>query len=263
MPRTRAVFLKQSGELLEQEGSDGHWRAAHRVAERLAEAYKKLPELRVSGLTVVTGAGNIARGESLKNQGIADKYADAIGRWGTIGNSIVLAGALEALNVPISLLISDKMAYGDQRLDIQTYSPQALKAAHDAGRLVIIAGGTGEDNVTTDNAVVFYAGQYRQVFDGEIMVLKGTKYDGVYESDPAKTDHPVKYLRISAHTMRENYDQFKVVDRKSLDQLISSGLSMLIYSDNQYSLREVLSGTDQPIGTEVVPERLKPLKQQL
>lgn len=252
--KLRAVFLKQSGELLEDERVGGHWGAAVKVAAKIANAHRKLDELHVSGLTVVIGAGNLARGNTLKAQGLADKYADAIGRWGTIGNAMVLVGALEAAKVPVEALITANMQYQDPKFSFDSYSPQKVLAAHRRGKIVVIAGGTGEDNVTTDNAVAFYAKDFRKVFDGEIAVLKGTKYDGVYDKDPAKNKDAKKYPTISAQFMRDNYEQFKVVDKRSLDQLIDGDLSMLIYSEPLHPLEKVLALKDYQIGTLVTPD---------
>jgi uridylate kinase len=253
----RAVFLKQSGELLESPDSDGHWGAASRVAAGIAEAYKAIDELNVSGLTIVTGAGNVARGETLRTQGIADKYADVVGRWGTLGNALVLMGALESLDLPVKPVIAASMDYEDATLGghIDKYTPEVIAAAHAAGEVVVIAGGCGKDHVTTDAAVVFYASDFRNVSDQEIVILKSTKYDGVYESDPAKTDghQPARYSKISAKTMQANYEKFKVVDQESLVDLVDSGLTMLIYSDAEHSLKEALD-PKAAIGTLVVPQ---------
>lgn len=260
----RAIFLKQSGELLEKPGAASHWQAAHAVAANIADAYKRLNELSIGGLTVVPGAGNIARGEKLRAQNIEDKYADVLGRWGTIGNSIVLVGALESLRVPVELIITNKMNYQDPVVELKTYTPQAVLAAHRAGKVVIIAGGSGEENVTTDNAVAFYAADFGSVFDGEIVILKSTKFDGVYVSDPAQAAAapPARYKRISASTIKRNYQQLKVVDARSLDRLLNDRLSMLVYSDAAHSLSEVLasiaSASPDTIGTLIVPESIEP-----
>lgn len=261
----RAVFLKQSGELLEGPDTSNHWQAAQKVAAELAKAYKRLEEFNIAGLTLVPGGGNIARGVELRFQNVAESYADVIGRWATIGNALVLAGALEVQNVPVELFISNKMAYRDASINLISYSAERVAEAHRQGKVVIIGGGSGEDNATTDYAVALYARDYARVYDGPITVLKSTKFDGVYESDPAKAaaGAPLaRYVRLSAHTIRDNYQKLKAVDERSLEQLIDGHLSMLVYSDAKHDLSEVLevSGqTQSTVGTLIVPEKIPPL----
>lgn len=261
----RAVFLKQSGELLEGPDTSDHWQSAAKVAAELAKAYNCLEQFNIVGLTLVPGGGNIARGVELRSQNVADRYADVIGRWATIGNAIVLAGALEAQNVPVELFISDKMTYRDASINLTPYSAEKLAEAHQQGKVAIIGGGSGEDNATTDYAVALYARDYARVYDGPITVLKSTKFDGVYESDPAKAAAgapPARYVRLSAQMIRDNYQKLKAVDERSLEQLIDGHLSMLVYSDAKHDLSEVLevSGqTQPPIGTLIVSEDSPPV----
>lgn len=259
MARTkRAIFLKQSGELLDGGQGGSHWQAAKQVAANLAQAHAHLAELNVGGLTVVTGAGNLARGAEFRAQGVAKGFEDVLGRWGTIGNAISLASALQELGMDTELFIAANMAYKDPQIELKTYSSAALQQAHQEGKLAIIAGGTGEDNVTTDNAVVTYAQQFREVYSGPILVLKSTKFDGVYQSDPAKAGEqlPMRYSKIGAGFMLANYQQFSVVDKASLEQLQASGLSMLVYAESKHSLESVLGQAQ--IGTLILPGNEKP-----
>lgn len=260
MPVKKAVFLKQSGELLERAGAGGHWAAVSEIAGNIAEAYEQFDASGIAGLSIVPGAGNMARGDTLRAQGLADRYADVIGRWGTLGNAIVLASALEKLQVPVQLFISDRMAYSDEKINVQVYSPDRLAAAHKEGKIALLAGGCGLDHVTTDYAVAFYANDYRRVFKGDILVLKSTKFDGVYEADPANSDSmPRRFSLISAQTIQKDYERFKVVDEPSLAELIKGRLSMFIYSDASHSLKEVLSAGSQPsFGTIITTEEGEP-----
>lgn len=262
----RAVFLKQSGELLEQPGGSGHWLAAAKVAAKIANSYKQLDDLGISGLSIVTGGGNLARGDELKNHGMGALYADTLGRWATLGNSMALASALAALGVPVELMISDKMRYQDKNINFLPYAPQLVKQAHAKSKIVVLAGGIGQDNMTTDSAVAFYALDYRRAFGGEVVVLKSTKYDGVYEGDPKAGPRDLaRYKKISAHTMREHFDRYGVVDKTSLDQIIEGDLTMIIYKEQAHALKDVLAHrpnrqTGSDIGTLVVPEACASIK---
>ena len=262
----KAVFLKQSGESLNQGNQAGtaSWteKGIQAVTQNIVKAYESRQELGVSGITIIPGAGNIARGKEISHIGI-NKYADSIGRIGTVQNLLVIAESLEAAGVPTEVMMAAKMRFWDKNISPSAYNVQKLKEAHQEGKVVIIGGGTGEDGVTTDNAVVFYAQDYREVYDGEIMVLKSTKYDGVYQGDPAKAKangslELPRYKKISAQQMLKDYAQFSVVDRASLQRLIDSGLTMHIYQEGKHSLLDVLrhQPTDlgATIGTLVVSE---------
>jgi uridylate kinase len=260
------VYLKQSGELLASQGQLGElWtpEGVRSSTEKVAEAYDARNELGLRGLVLVSGAGNIIRGEKLRAQGIANGHADVLGRIATIQNTIVLANALRQNGVPTATFLTDSMRFEDKSLgdDMSTYTLDAVKEAFEQEKVVLIGGGTGEDNVTTDNAVMSYAIAHRDSgSDEEILVLKGTKHDGVYDRDPAKFANAKRIPRISAQRMLEDYENFSVVDESCLRQIAQSALGMRIYRDGQHDLVTVLgrhSSSNRTIGTLIVsdPER--------
>lgn len=265
----KAVFLKQSGERLDigrdQPGLH-HWRpdGVRHVAEKIARAHSLRKELGVSGLTVISGAGNIARGDILKQYGVAVRNADALGRLATIQNTIVIAETLEDLKIPVEIMRAAVMEYADVNVQPVGYSAEKLRAAHEAGKVALIGGGTGENDVTTDNAVVFYAEDYRRVYGGDIRILKGTNVDGVFDANPHQRQDAKRYKTISAHTMLDEYERYSVVDRPSLERLIDSGMTMLVYAEGGHDLDNVLRHdpgriNGASIGTLIVPEVCEPV----
>lgn len=260
--KTRAIFIKQSGEKLHGPSlSSVNWSsgAVKEISKKLAQIYQAREELGILGLTIVSGAGNIARGNELKNEKIALHYGDVIGRAATILNTVVIADALEQLNIPSEIFVAKKMRYADPSIKTTVYSPQNLAAAHRQAKIALIAGGTGDDNVTTDNAVVLYAADYASHTNKEVVVLKSTKVDGVYDADPAQNSNARRYQIISAGYMLSNYGDFKVVDKTSLKSLISNNLSMLVYSEDDHSLVELLKANGGPaVGTKILPEAVIP-----
>lgn len=261
--KTRAIFLKQSGEKLHGSSlSDKNWNseAVAKTGTNLARLYLDRDKLHISAITIISGAGNIARGDKLKKQKIAPTHADVIGRAATILNTIIIADALKTHDIPYEIFIASKMCFSDASIETTTYSPEALLKAHQQGKVALIAGGTGDDNVTTDNAVVLYASDYRKVHAGEVVIIKSTQVDGVYEHDPATAPDARRYKTISAKHMYENYDDFKVVDKASLESLIASNLSMHVYSEDSHELSEVLeAGTDHSVGTIITPDSPVPV----
>ena len=259
------VHLKHSGELLSSHGDpNALWtpNGVRASTEKIVSVHRTREQLGVSGILMVSGAGNIVRGDQLRKHGIANGRADALGRLATVMNTIELAQALEERRVPVAMYIADTMSLRDTSItgnDLMQYDPQAVREAYEKERIVLVAGGTGEDNKTTDNAVLEYARRHKALIDGtdDVLILKGTKYDGVYDRDPAADARAKRFARISAGYMAQFYKDFPVVDRASLDTINESGLSLRVYADGNHDLRTVLEDGDE-IGTLIVPGYSEP-----
>ena len=242
------VHLKQSGELLAAHGKKGElWTpdGVRSSVEKAAMAYESRRSLGMKGLMLVSGAGNIIRGQELRAHGIADGQADLLGRLATIQNTLVLAQGLRSRGVPTVTFLADSMELADRSLngDLKTYDVDEVRNAYDDERIVLVGGGTGEDNVTTDHAVMAYAAKHIEADPGaDVIVLKGTKHDGVYDSDPAKDARARRYTEISAQLMLDDYDRFAAVDKSCLEQIVETGLSMQLYRDGAHDLTYVLEG---------------------
>jgi uridylate kinase len=242
------VFYKQSGERLNKgEGKNPFWKpgGVRSVQNKLALAYRSREELGIKGINVVSGAGNIIRGEGLKDEGIAPEYADALGRWATAMNTVVIQAALESKKIPTKSFIAPGMRLEDPKFHFEEYSPEALAEAHEAGFLTLVAGGIGEDNITTDGATVWYAQRHHELMgeeDGAVTILKGTQVDGVFDADPNAPDtvNARRYSVIGAPEMQRYHKRLGVIDEPSLAMLIESGLSMTVFSEGGHDLYTLL-----------------------
>ncbi len=252
------VFVKQSGELLNKGGKSGDaWTpdGIRASVDKLVAAYSMRVELGMTGLTLVSGAGNFTRGDTLREEHIGGEFADVLGRLSTIKNTIVLADALRRRDVPVEMFIAQGMEFADPTLGrLVPYTDELALQAHADGRMVAIAGGTGEDGVTTDNAVMTYAQRIKASIgpDERIQVIKGTKFDGVFDSDPAGNASARRYTEISAQYMIRRYEQFRVVDMGSLEQIALSGISMRVHRDDEHDLVTALS--NHSVGTLIVSD---------
>ena len=239
----KVVFLKQSGERLTKPGEFG-WSAEETMAsaENIGAAQHMRVHFGVDGLVVVSGAGNVVRGEKLRDEGIAGGYPDVLGRLAIIQNTIVLADALRARGTPNQVMITSNMEFSDPTYGrMMPHSNEATKYAHSRGKVVLIAGGTGEDAKTTDNAVAEYAARYKKAYSGEdVVILKGTQFDGIYADDPRKGNNPDRYAVIGAPEMLADYARFRAVDQPSLETLVRNRMNMRIYQDGRYSLSDVI-----------------------
>lgn len=205
------VFFKGSGELLAgkhgEKNDERHlWtpNGVRNTSEKIARAQQNAGRLGIDGLVVVSGAGNIIRGEALRAEGLADEYADFLGRLATLQNQIIIREALNRLDVPNVIFVAPGTLIEDPTAGrFSPYSAENIAQAHADGRVVLIAMGKGTDGNTTDEAVVFYAEDYLQSTPGSnVLVLKGTKHDGIFDQDPAKHGTAKRFRTITVAEMR-------------------------------------------------------------
>lgn len=255
------VVLKQSGESFNRGAENGEfWTTEARmaVAKSIAEAFHNRKQLGVRGIVVVPGAGNIARGRGLQGQGI--KYPDMFGRLFMFANAAMLTEDLRDFGVDVEPMSAHGMEYKDRHITFSAYNTQKVLDEHQDGKVVIVAGGTGEDDRTSDNAMVYYAKELLGLAPGPVRLLKGTTPDGVYESDPAKPGpKPRRYKTISAEEMLANYDErFQdIVDKPGLQLMVDLPMAIHVFAESKHSLTQVLAHeTTDPaettIGTMVV-----------
>jgi uridylate kinase len=181
-PAWQRVLLKLSGEALagdEKFGIEGD------ILSDTAAELKKIVELGIE-LGVVIGGGNFFRGMSAAAQGMDRVGSDYIGMLATAMNALALQQALQAQGVSARVLSAIEI-----RGVAEPYiRARALKHLRQ-GRVVIFAGGTGNPLFTTDTAASLRALE----IDAEIMV-KATRVDGVYDDDPEKNPHAMRYERL-------------------------------------------------------------------
>ncbi len=248
-PIGKVVFYKSSGESLAEGADYSAWtpNGVREHADKIQRIHARQENLGIRGLVTVSGAGNIVRGEQLREQGIAGGLEDAIGRLATVQNTLVIASALGERKVPHTVMLAPGMHLEDATLGrIEGYSRDSLVESIERG-VVLIGGGKGTDGNTTDAAIMHYAGEFRRHEpDTPIVVLKGTKVDGVFDADPKKTLAARRYDEISAEEVLER--DLKVVDKESLVLAIEYGLDLLVYEDSAHDLTQVLS-PDAGIGT--------------
>lgn len=195
------VLIKLSGEQLQGKFESGF------DAERAAWIAQEVKKVTDKGLQVVVmiGGGNYARGAQLAGGGVQRVSADSIGMLATMMNAIALADVFCASNVPARALTNIK---ADQVADQFTHR-RALSHL-EKGRVVIVAGGIGRPYLTTDTAAVSLALE----LDCD-RIIKATKVDGVYDSDPATNPQAEKYDRLTLQQAVERSD-IKVMDKAAI-----------------------------------------------
>ena len=217
MPKKKGykrIMLKISGEVLGDEKGQGiDTKALNKIAKEIVNLNKHKIEV-----VVVNGGGNIWRYRDTKDAGIERTTSDYMGMMATIMNGVALQSAVERLGVFCRVCTS---------LDLpQIAEPYIRRRAirHlEKKRVVICAGGTGNPYFTTDTAAAL-----RAVELGCDVVLKATKVDGVYTSDPEKDKKAKRYTTLSYdEAIQKN---LKVLDQTAFSLCRESKLNIVVFN---------------------------------
>ncbi len=182
-PAYRRILLKLGGEALA--GPEGFGIDPLR-AEAVTAEVKRVMDLGVQ-VAIVIGAGNLWRGREGIARGMERATADYMGMLGTIMNSMALMDALERAGIVTRIMSAIEM-----RAVAEPYIRRRAIRHLEKGRVVILGGGTGNPYFSTDTAAALRAME----IDADI-VIKATKVDGVYESDPEVDPSARRFDRLS------------------------------------------------------------------
>ena len=234
-PAFRRILLKLSGEVLA--GKQGFGIDPKKATE-LANEVKSIYEMGVS-IGLIIGAGNIFRGLQAATKGMDRVTGDYLGMLATIMNAISLQDALEKVGVEtrtLSAITVSKIA--------EPYIRRRALRHMEKGRLVIIAGGTGNPYFTTDTAAALRATELH----AEVLI-KGTKVDGVYDKDPVVNSDAKRYKNISFNEVLSK--NLRVMDLTAITLCKENALPIRVFNiNNKGNLKRLLNGED--VGTTVI-----------
>ena len=234
MPETayQRVLLKLSGEVLAGEEGFGIDPAK---ATQLAVEVKSIHDLGID-IGLVIGAGNIFRGMQAAAKGMQRVTGDYLGMLATIMNAICVQDALENLGTVTRTLSAITVA--------QIAEPYIRRRAirHlEKGRIVVVAGGTGNPYFTTDTAAALRATEL-----GAEVLIKGTKVDGVYDKDPVVHSDAIKYDRVSYTEAIQK--ELRIMDMTAISLCKENSLPIKVFNINHNGdLKKLILG--EPIGT--------------
>jgi uridylate kinase len=233
-PHFRRVLLKVSGELVRHPNGEGiSVDSLGRLAGEISEARRLGAEV-----GVVIGGGNILRGTIASEKGIDRVSADYMGMLATVINALALQAVLEKQGVDTRVMTAISMA--------QLAEPYIRRRAirHiEKERVVILAGGTGNPYFSTDTAAALRAIEIQAE-----AVLKGTKVDGVYDSDPITNPSAKKFDRLSyIEVLRQG---LRVMDATAVSLCMENSLPIVVFNlSGDGNLRRLLNGEN--VGTVV------------
>ncbi|MCS7162128.1 MAG: UMP kinase [Bacteroidia bacterium] len=235
--RYRRVLLKLSGEaLLGRKGYGIDAQQLRYYAEEIAAVVQAGVQM-----AIVIGGGNIFRGIEGKEQGLDEAQAHYMGMLATVINALALQNALEQVGIPTRVQSAIEM----QRICEPFIRRRAIRHL-EKGRVVIFAAGTGNPFFTTDTAATL-----RAIEIGAEVLLKGTRVDGIYTSDPEKNTQAQRLTHISYKEALER--RLEVMDLTAFTLSQEHRLPVVVFNINQPgALYRILSG--EPVGTLVSSE---------
>ncbi|MCX7878264.1 MAG: UMP kinase [Ignavibacteria bacterium] len=228
----KRILLKLSGESLSGENESG---IDVNILTYLTEEIKKVYELGID-IGVVIGGGNIYRGLSAQQQGIDNVTGDYMGMLATIINSLALQNSLEKSGIPTRLLSAI-----DMNKIAEPFIRRRAMRHFEKKRIVIFGAGTGNPYFTTDTA-----GVLRALEICADVILKGTRVNGVYDSDPEKNKNARMYRKL---TFKEALEKnLKVMDMTAFALCRENNLPIIVFNMNKRNnLRNIMLGEN--IGT--------------
>jgi uridylate kinase len=211
-PAYTRILLKLGGEALS--GKLGIGIDPDR-AEEVAAKVRQVLDLGVQ-IAIVLGAGNLWRGRTGIERGMERATADYMGMVGTVMNSLALMDALERSGV-----ITRVMSALEMHAVAEPYIRRRAIRHLEKGRVVILGGGTGNPYFSTDTAAALRAMEI-----GADVVIKATKVDGVYESDPQLDPSAIRFDRLSYIDALNR--RVKVIDSTAISLCMDNSLPILV-----------------------------------
>jgi len=231
-PVFKRVLLKLSGEALMGQRGLG---VDPEVVEGIALEIKEVNKLGVE-LGVVIGGGNIFRGFSASARGMERVTADYMGMLATVINALALQDSLERNGVFTRVLTAIKM----EELAEPFIRRRAMRHL-EKGRVVIFAAGTGNPYFTTDTAAAL-----RAVEIEADVIMKGTKVDGVYDSDPMTNEGAKKFDKLGYMEVVKR--RLQVMDSTAVTLCMENNLPIVVFNLTKKGyLKRVILG--EPLGT--------------
>ena len=214
-PAYKRILLKMSGEALLGKQSHG-------IDAEICELFSlQIKEVFDSGVQVaiVIGGGNIFRGQvASKRFGLNQAVADYMGMLATVMNGLALQNALEHVGVPTRVMTAIQMS-----AIAEPYIRRRAIRHMEKGRVVIFVAGTGNPYFTTDTAAALRAIE----LDTDV-ILKATKVDGVYSSDPMKDKNAKKFAEIRfMDALKKN---LKVMDATAISMCMENKMPIIVFN---------------------------------
>lgn len=228
----KRILLKLSGEVMGGENGFGiNVDEAEAIARRVGEVHKMGVQV-----AIVIGAGNLWRGKQGLDHGMDRATADYMGMLATVMNALALMDALERTGVMTRVMTAIEM-----RAIAEPYIRRRAIRHLEKGRVVIFGAGTGNPFFSTDTAAALRATE----IEADV-VIKATKVDGVYDSDPKKNPNAVKFDSLNYIDVLNR--RLQVMDSTAITHCMENHIPLLVLNIwDEIALGKALLG--EKIGT--------------
>jgi uridylate kinase len=237
-PKYRRIVLKLSGESLREPGS--HEAISPLIVTDIAKQILQVRDLGVE-IAIVIGGGNIWRGLTASHRGMDRTTADYMGMLATVINGMALQSALEQIGVVTRLQTAIEMA--------NVAEPFILRRAirHlELGRVVIFGAGTGNPFFSTDTTAALRASEIRAE-----VILKATKVDGIYDSDPKTNPNALRYETVTY--VEALVKRLKIMDSTAFSLCMDNRIPIIVFDmSTPQNVKRVVCG--EKVGTLVTAE---------
>lgn len=231
-PRFKRIVLKLSGEALA--GKQGYG-IDPEIVKTIAEELKEVVSLGIE-VAIVVGGGNIYRGIAGSARGIDRATGDYMGMLATMINSLALQDALEKVDVVTRVQSAIEM-----RQIAEPYIRRRAIRHLEKGRVVIFGAGTGNPYFSTDTTAALRAAEI-----SADAILKATKVDGVYSSDPMKDPEAVKFTELEYIQVLNK--KLEVMDSTAISLCMDNNIPIIVFDlTKQGNISKVVLGNK--IGT--------------
>ncbi len=228
----KRIILKMGGEAFSGRGCFGI--SFSRVAQ-IAQEIEEVQNLGVK-MGIMVGGGNFWRGEQASREGIDRATADYIGMLATIINALVLQDALEKRG-----LVTRVQTAIEMQAIAEPYIRRKALRHLEKDRIVIFAGGTGNPYFTTDTAAAL-----RALEIGAKVILKATKVEGIYSSDPLKDINARKFDKINYVEVLKS--RLEVMDATAVSLCMENGLPIIVFNlEERGNIKRIIMG--EKVGT--------------
>ncbi len=227
----KRVLLKLSGEAL---AGDRGFGVDPKVIQEISQEIVRVHQMGAQ-IGIVIGGGNIVRGVSASALGIDRTAADQMGMLGTVINCIAMQDAIEKLGVPTRVMSAIKISQV-----CEEFIKRRATRHMEKGRIVLFGAGTGNPYFTTDSAATLRAVEIQCD-----VIMKATKVDGVYDSDPMKNPDAKKFDKIT-YTETIN-QQLKVMDTSAIALCRENNMPILVFKMGDGNFEKAVLG--ETLGT--------------
>jgi uridylate kinase len=234
----KRVVLKLSGEALREPGSKDN--ISPQIVQDLAAQIRDISQLGVE-VAVVIGGGNIWRGLSASHRGMERTTADYMGMLATVINGLALQAGLEGIGVTTRVQTAIEM-----HEVAEPFIRRRAMGHLEAGKVVIFVAGTGNPFFSTDTAAALRASE----IDADV-ILKATKVDGIYDSDPKKNPKAKRFDKITYSEALSR--RLQVMDSTAFSLCMDNGVPIIVFDMMQKNnIKNAVLG--KKVGTLVTSE---------